>query len=190
VGAAIEAAVQVRAQQLKLVGRRVAGDERSEQWRQLGALNSGLDRGEPPGECPSAFGQAAIHLGVRPARELADLAVGVALRLKLQRSDLVGLELRERLGSLPQTLVLLGSVGGDLRCGWPIHTAAMNLLTAGVDASTIALWLGHEQERTTHIDLHADLELKQRTLERITPPEGRPGRYRAPDTLLAFLEGL
>jgi integrase/recombinase XerD len=70
------------------------------------------------------------------------------------------------------------------------HTTAMNLLTAGVDTSTIALWLGHEQERTTHIYLHADLELKQRTLDRITPPEGRPGRYRAPDTLLAFLEGL
>lgn len=70
------------------------------------------------------------------------------------------------------------------------HTAAMNLLAAGVDTSTIALWLGHEQERTTHIYLHADLELKQRILDRITPPEGRPSRYRAPDTLLAFLEGL
>ena len=70
------------------------------------------------------------------------------------------------------------------------HTAAMNLLGAGVDTSTIALWLGHEQERTTHIYLHADLELKQRTLDRITPPQGRPGRYRAPDALLAFLEGL
>lgn len=42
------------------------------------------------------------------------------------------------------------------------HTAAMNLLAAGVDTSTIALRLGHEQERTTHIYLHADLELKQR----------------------------
>jgi hypothetical protein len=42
------------------------------------------------------------------------------------------------------------------------HTAAMNLLTAGVDTSTIALWLGHEQERTTHIYLHADLEQIQR----------------------------
>ena len=70
------------------------------------------------------------------------------------------------------------------------HTAAMNLLAAGVDTSTIAPWLGHEQERTTHIYLHADLELKQHTLDRITPPGRRPGRYRAPDTLLAFLEGL
>jgi integrase/recombinase XerD len=70
------------------------------------------------------------------------------------------------------------------------HTAAMTLLGAGIDTSTIALWLGHEQERTTHSYLHADLALKQRTLDRITPPSGHPGRYRAPDTVLAFLEGL
>jgi hypothetical protein len=61
---------------------------------------------------------------------------------------------------------------------------------AAIDTSTIALWLGQEQERTTHVYLHADLALKQRTLDRITPPNGHPGRYRAPDTLLAFLEGL
>jgi integrase/recombinase XerD len=70
------------------------------------------------------------------------------------------------------------------------HTTAMTLLTAGVDTSTIALWLGHAQERTTHVYLHADLELKQRTLDRIIPPDGHPGRYRAPDRLLAFLERL
>ena len=70
------------------------------------------------------------------------------------------------------------------------HTAAMMLLTAGVDTSTIALWLGHEQERTTHIYLHADLALKQRALDRTTPPAGRPGRYRPPDSLLAFLDNL
>lgn len=70
------------------------------------------------------------------------------------------------------------------------HTAAMTLMGAGIDTSTIALWLGHEQERTTHVYLHADLALKQRTLDRITPPHGHPGRYRAPDTLLGFLEGL
>lgn len=70
------------------------------------------------------------------------------------------------------------------------HTAAMMLLSAGVDTSTIALWLGHEQERTTHIYLHADLAIKQRALDRVTPPNGRPGRYRPPDRLLAFLEDL
>lgn len=70
------------------------------------------------------------------------------------------------------------------------HTAAMTLLGAGIDTATIALWLGHEQERTTHVYLHSDLGHKQRTLDRITPPDGRPGRYRAPDSLLDFLQGL
>lgn len=51
------------------------------------------------------------------------------------------------------------------------HTAAMTLLKAGIDTSTIALWLGHEQERTIHV---SDLTLKQRTLDRITPPTATP----------------
>lgn len=70
------------------------------------------------------------------------------------------------------------------------HTAAMRLLQAGVDTSVIAMWLGHEQPRTTLIYLHADLRLKERALERTAPPNTQPGRYRAPDALLAFLEGL
>jgi site-specific recombinase XerD len=70
------------------------------------------------------------------------------------------------------------------------HTAAMTLLNAGIDTATIALWLGHEQERTTRVYLHADLGLKQRVLDRTTPPNGRAGRYRAPDALIAFLDGL
>jgi integrase/recombinase XerD len=69
-------------------------------------------------------------------------------------------------------------------------THAMTLLGAGIDTSTIALWLGHEQERTTHVYLHADLALKQRTLDRITPPSGHPGRYRAPDSITDFLDNL
>lgn len=70
------------------------------------------------------------------------------------------------------------------------HTAAMRLLHAGVDTSVIALWLGHEQVDTTQIYLHADLALKERALARTTPLEAKPGRYRPPDTLLAFLEAL
>lgn len=70
------------------------------------------------------------------------------------------------------------------------HTCAMNLLRHGVDTSVIALWLGHEDARTTQIYLHADLELKERALARTAAPDTRPGRYRAPDALLAFLEGL
>jgi integrase/recombinase XerD len=70
------------------------------------------------------------------------------------------------------------------------HTAAMRLLQAGTDTSVIALWLGHEQADTTQIYLHADLAIKERALSRTTPPGTRPGRYRPPDKLLAFLEAL
>ena len=70
------------------------------------------------------------------------------------------------------------------------HTAAMRLLQAGVDTTVIALWLGHEQVETTQIYLHADLKLKEQALARTTPPDGKPGRYQAPDAVLAFLEGL
>lgn len=70
------------------------------------------------------------------------------------------------------------------------HTNAMQLLTSGVDTSVIALWLGHESVQTTQIYLHADLVLKERALALTTPPLTRPGRYRPPDTLLAFLASL
>jgi integrase/recombinase XerD len=70
------------------------------------------------------------------------------------------------------------------------HSAAMQLLQSGVDTSVIALWLGHESIRTTEIYQHADLRMKERALARTAPPNARPGRYRPPDALLAFLEAL
>lgn len=70
------------------------------------------------------------------------------------------------------------------------HTTAMDLLQEGVEPSTIALWLGHESVETTQIYLDANLAMKQAVLDRTTPPEGRPGRYRPEDRLLAFLKGL
>jgi integrase/recombinase XerD len=70
------------------------------------------------------------------------------------------------------------------------HTAAMRLLHAGTDVAVIALWLGHEQTATAHIYLHADMNQKERAIARVTPPGTTPGRYKPPDPLLAFLEGL
>lgn len=70
------------------------------------------------------------------------------------------------------------------------HTAAMNLLLAGVDTTVIALWLGHESVETTQMYVHADLTIKERALARTAPADTTPGRYRAPDALLAFLESL
>jgi integrase len=69
-------------------------------------------------------------------------------------------------------------------------TAAMRLLHAGIDTSVIALWLGHESVDTTQIYLHADLHLKEKALARTQQPNGHTGRYRPPDSLLAWLEAL
>ena len=70
------------------------------------------------------------------------------------------------------------------------HTCAMRLLESGCDLATISLWLGHENPRTSLIYLHAHLALKERALARATPPNTKPGRYRPPDRLLAFLDQL
>lgn len=70
------------------------------------------------------------------------------------------------------------------------HTCAMRLLAVGADISVIALWLGHESVETTQMYLHADLTIKEQALARTTPTGTQPGRYRPPDTLLAFLESL
>jgi integrase/recombinase XerD len=34
------------------------------------------------------------------------------------------------------------------------------------------------------------LTQKEQAIARVTPPDAKPGRYRAPDTLIAFLEAL
>lgn len=70
------------------------------------------------------------------------------------------------------------------------HSCAMDLLASGVDRTVVALWLGHERVETTGIYIHADMTIKERALSRTTPLNTKPGRYKAPDRLLMFLEQL
>jgi integrase/recombinase XerD len=71
------------------------------------------------------------------------------------------------------------------------HSCAMNLRRHGVDAATIALWLGHEDVRTTYgVYMHADLAMKEKALARTAPPGTPAGRYQPSDPLLEFLESL
>jgi site-specific recombinase XerD len=71
------------------------------------------------------------------------------------------------------------------------HTMAMELLQAGVDRAVIALWLGHESVETTQVYLDANLALKEEILAKMRSPNGTNfGRYKPPDSLLAFLNGL
>lgn len=70
------------------------------------------------------------------------------------------------------------------------HTAAMELLQAGVDRAVIALWLGHESVETTQIYLDADLAMKELALSKTAPIDVKQIRYRPDDELLAFLKRL
>jgi integrase/recombinase XerD len=71
------------------------------------------------------------------------------------------------------------------------HSAAMELLQAGVDCSVIALWLGHESIETTQTYLHAHLALKEVALAKLKPyKHGKPTRFQHNDRLLAFLNAL
>lgn len=70
------------------------------------------------------------------------------------------------------------------------HSCAMDLLRHGTDPAVLAMWLGHENLDSVSAYIHADPTMKQRALDRRTPTTAEPGRYRPPDQLLAFLDGL
>jgi integrase/recombinase XerD len=70
------------------------------------------------------------------------------------------------------------------------HTAAMNLLHAGADTLSIALWLGHENSETVYMYVEADLSMKQKILAKTATPDGRSTRFHPDDALLSFLKNL
>jgi len=70
------------------------------------------------------------------------------------------------------------------------HTTAMHLLEAGVDISTIAIWLGHESMETTHKYMVADLRLKEKALAKVSEPKGSTYRYKPSADILNFLDTL
>lgn len=70
------------------------------------------------------------------------------------------------------------------------HTAAMNLLAAGVDVSVIALWLGHADTHSTDAYLHADMTIKQAAIDRTRPPTVGPGIYQPEPDILTWLTAL
>jgi site-specific recombinase XerD len=70
------------------------------------------------------------------------------------------------------------------------HTTAMHLLQSGVPFNVIALWLGHESATTTHRYVEADLAMKEKALARLEAPDISIRRFKAPDSLIRFLQTL
>lgn len=70
------------------------------------------------------------------------------------------------------------------------HSVAMNLLTSGVDISSIAIWLGHESIETTHKYMVADMDMKRKALESMKIPNGTSYSYQPSQDILKFLNSL
>ena len=70
------------------------------------------------------------------------------------------------------------------------HSVAMNLLQAGVDISTIAIWLGHESIETTHKYMVADIEIKRQAMEKLDETSNSSFNYKPSKSILAFLASL
>ena len=70
------------------------------------------------------------------------------------------------------------------------HTCAMHTLQATRDVRKVSLWLGHASLQSTEIYLRADPTEKLEALAAMAPPSLRPGRFRAPDKLLAMLKSI
>ena len=68
------------------------------------------------------------------------------------------------------------------------HTCAMIILRATRDIRKVSLWLGHASIQSTEIYTQADPSDKLETLEALTPPSLRRGRFQAPDKLMALLK--
>ena len=70
------------------------------------------------------------------------------------------------------------------------HGTAMALLEANVPTEVIALYLGHESPKTTHLYVEASLAMKKQALAKVHPPRTTRLRFRPTDDDLRFLEDL
>lgn len=67
---------------------------------------------------------------------------------------------------------------------------AMRMLQSRIDITVIFWWPRHKSPASTYQYVQADRTMKTRALGRLTAPAIMPRRYRAPDTLMAFLRTL
>jgi site-specific recombinase XerD len=100
--------------------------------------------------------------------------------------------IQARLGKYQKTAVLTcpSLAGKKITPHVLRHTRAMRMRAAGHDISLIALWLGHEEISSAQKYLHADMQTKERILDRTTPEDAPHGRYQPTDAMLDFLDKL
>jgi site-specific recombinase XerD len=69
------------------------------------------------------------------------------------------------------------------------HTCAVNVLRATGDIRKVALWLGHASQQTTEMYLQIDPTEKLDMMDAVALPALKRGKFRAPDALIAALQG-
>jgi len=69
------------------------------------------------------------------------------------------------------------------------HSCAVIMLQATRDVRKVASLAGAQRMRTTEIYLRVDPSEKLEAMEAILPPNLRRGRFKAPDALIASLQG-
>jgi site-specific recombinase XerD len=70
------------------------------------------------------------------------------------------------------------------------HSAAVSLVSSGVDVTVIRNWLGHASLDTTNLYAQANLATKRAALEQMDPPSSRSPRWRREPELIEWLESL
>jgi site-specific recombinase XerD len=60
------------------------------------------------------------------------------------------------------------------------HSTAMHLIQSGNDINMVKLWLGHADINTTHIYVEIDMEMKQKILNTMRPPQSEKKRLNVP----------
>ncbi len=68
------------------------------------------------------------------------------------------------------------------------HSCALMILQATGDLRKVALWLGHSDIQTTQMYVRVDPTEKLNALAAVVPPTLLPGRFKAPDALIAMLK--
>jgi site-specific recombinase XerD len=69
------------------------------------------------------------------------------------------------------------------------HSIAILALEATHDIRKVSLWLGHSSTQSTEVYVRVDPAEKLEAISSLAPFNIRPGRFRAPDSLIAMLKG-
>lgn len=70
------------------------------------------------------------------------------------------------------------------------HSVAMNMLQAGIDISSVAIYLGHESIETTHKYVVSDVEMKRKVFAKVSEVDSAGKKCKVSKGMLEFLNSI